>query len=116
MADSSFFFFPNANGVKRLIFSTYVSNLIALASFEEIILLVIVPGKATEISYTAPVVIVKQRKRSMTEETKKENLIAAAIKQGKSLKQSAIIRSEKQKSLFEEFKEGRLVKFNGSPQ
>ena len=63
-------------------------------------------GEATEISYSAPSVIVKQRKRGVTDAAREDGEIVRAIKQGKHQDQLDILRSDRQKKLFNEFKQG----------
>ena len=62
--------------------------------------------EATEISYSAPSVIVKQRKRGVTDAAREDGEIVRAIKQGKHQDQLDILRSDRQKKLFNEFKQG----------
>ena len=64
---------------------------------------------AYEIAYTAPVAVVKQRKRGMTKDTKDDLLIMTMIKHGKSKTAIAEARTSHQKELFASFEQGKQM-------
>lgn len=62
-----------------------------------------------ELAYTAPSAIIMQRKRGLTQKTKDDLLLEAALKQGKSATQIETIGTDEQKNLFTVFKTGMLL-------
>lgn len=62
-----------------------------------------------EFTYSVLAALVKQRRRGTTGSVKEDLLLAAAIRQRKSSAQVSLLRTEKQKKLFDEFKEGRYL-------
>ena len=69
----------------------------------------ILSDEATELAYVAPSVMIKQRKRGLSKETQEDQLVISAIKSGKTPKQLDVIRTKRQKDLFEEFKKGKMA-------
>ena len=60
--------------------------------------------EATVIAFSAPEVVVKQRKRGMTDPTLEDAVLVSHIKQGVTDAQLEVTRTPRQKELFDKFK------------
>ena len=70
---------------------------------------VFIADECHEISYTAPSMAIKHRKRGRTQQTSEDAVISTLIRQGRSHRVLEAARSDRQKDLFRQFQQGIYI-------